>query len=1003
MQPFLKSIAKAYASRYGDMSEFCFVFPNKRAGTFFENYLRSYARRHAMVAPKVTSIADFVEDEAGVVIDSRLDLLFRIYVCYKRVVTRLRGSKEGEKIDFGSYRSLGETVMSDFDEVERYVVDADEIFQNLKDYKDIATDYLTDEQRRVMEDYFGRREDIDVGRFWRSFPEDDNKNSKIQRRFLYLWEVLGPLYHELRHSLARDGLAMPGTAYRLTLDRVRSDSYQPKYKKIIFVGFNALSTAERLIFEQLASLSAGSPLDGEPLADFFWDAAGPVLTAKPGNSASTFVEKNIRRFPAPEWALPYLRLSDTDSLPENISVVAAPSNSIQTKIAGQVAAEYMRKAGEENVKNARVAVVLPDENLLIPMLYSMPEEVKDVNLTMGYPIRLTSAASFVTLLRRLYVRGRQSSGGATSYNADDLRTLLAHPYSQLLVGKKDVTRLTAYMDYHHLMWISTADIARLSEECGRMLPPLDKNAGADMVMNYLGGLFARLVETMSTADGTMVKNRIDVSHIEVYMAALNRLAGCLRNYQINLTFRDIFNLTDRLVAGEKMRFEGEPLVGLQVMGTLETRAIDFDYLVVVSANEGIMPGRMRKRTFIPNTLRAGYGMPASSYEESIFAYYFYRMISRVKEVTLIYDARSGEMKSGEMSRYIRQLQYLYAPGKVKFDNLRFTLTEDASLSRKVEKTPAVMKRLEPFLIPGSKVNLSASMLKKYVECPLRFYVEGVLGVNADSPAQKYMTAAEMGNIVHRMMMEVYLPPQLREKFLDAPVIITAATIDSLLGNEEKLRRHLQRVINSEFLHLKGDDLDRELSGSATLIGKQLLRQVKEMLHYDRRFTPFELLGCEVKDTISWPLTDGRSVNMKFAIDRIDRIPTEAGPTLRIIDYKSGQARVGAKNVAALFENSKSDHLFQLLLYAEILARKVGDETPVMLRIYETDKMHIGGEKTPPMLVKEKGEYHSVKDEFREEFDAMLTRIFDSTTPFVMDEDEESCEHCNLKQICGRGE
>ncbi|MDE6299172.1 MAG: hypothetical protein K2M10_05965, partial [Muribaculaceae bacterium] len=375
----------------------------------------------------------------------------------------------------------------------------------------------------------------------------------------------------------------------------------------------------------------------------------------------------------PSWALPSLGESEATKLP-HIKVVASPSNAAQVKIAGNLLSELRGRITAGEINGAKVAVILPDENLLLPMLYSLPAGMGEVNLTMGYPLRLTSVVPFVTLLRRLHFNVRIEKGDYCIYHRD-LRQLFAHPFSHLLFGSIKIQSILDILNNQHRSTISVAELRGISQEMGDVLDPTRLGEKPQEVVEYIRYVLNKIKEKLPQEESVGIKSRLDEDHIEIYLRALQRLSDLLDEYAINMRQATVFRLVDRILAGETVGFKGEPLTGLQVMGSLETRSIDFEHLFVLSMNEKIMPMRARRRTFIPDSLRHAYGMPPSNYAESIFAYYFYRMISRAKEVTLLYDARnSGGISSGDVSRYIVQLRELFAKGEIEEEEWNFKLT-----------------------------------------------------------------------------------------------------------------------------------------------------------------------------------------------------------------------------------------------------------------------------------------------------------------------------------------
>ena len=1017
-KPFLESVACAYHSNFDDMSEFCFVFPNKRAGTFFLKHLQDTSKERTIMAPRVTSITDFVAELADHDVASRIDLLFRLYNIYVGGVGEIGGVGEvgemGRKrklfSDFDSFRSWGETLLSDFSEVDLYDVDADSLFKNVKDYREIASSFLTEEQIEVMERYFGYTPGLwEVERFWRNMePPSDIKN-----KFLLLWQQMAPLYHALNESLHSERLCTSGGAYRLALRRLKREGKKIlPWKKVVLVGFNALSTTEALIFEELKGLPAEDGVMGE-YAEFFWDGTGPVLSDAL-NDAASFLKYNRKNFPSPSWADSWMKESNTESMPSILTAIGAPSNAAQGKVAGSKVGELIAEEGVDEIKGAKVAVVLPDENMLMPFLYALPEGLEAVNLTMGYSLRMTSVMSFIYHLRRVRATERQAGDDIAFYH-EDLRLLLSHPYMHAVAGSKTISEINAYLNHHHKITLSLSELSRFSQSLGDILRILPEDAPVSAIISYLEDVMVIVSAALDSANAGVLKSRIDRSHIEVYRDALRRLDYACSEHGIEMGMTGVFTMVDKLLGGEQVTFEGEPLEGLQVMGLLETRALDFDRLIILSMNDRVMPRKSSGRTFIPDSLRHGYGLPYSNYREDLFSYYFYRMISRAREVTMIYDARSSSgMRSGGMSRYLMQLRYLYARDLLKFENHKFLLSPTVSETKDVEKNELVMSQLKEFTIRGSHRNFSASALRNYFICPVKFYYENVMGLRADNESSEYIDAVGLGNVVHEVMFHLYFPEGKRKIYLEKPIRMEAEDINRMIEDEATLYSLVTESINRLHFHLDEEHLDTPLEGAAALVGDKIVSQIKDVLSYDLTLAPFELAGGEISGLVEWPLDDaGKSVNMKYAIDRLDIITLPDGTkSYRIVDYKTGNAHVKARNIEAIFNGDEdARNFFQLMLYANLMNFDRGTDVPVRLAIYQISELGKNGETLPtigrPAEPGKRATYDRLtshldrNEEFLEKTGEILAEIFDPEVPFVAADDDEKCKYCNLAHLCGR--
>lgn len=1024
MKPFLKSLAFAFASRYSDLSGHLFVFPGRRAGTFFKKYLREAFGSRVAVLPSVTTMSDFVEDVSGRVVANRIEMLFMLYEAY---TDYLKEQNVEEIPTFDSFRRWGETAVSDFNEVDMHCIDTDAIFKNVRDIKEISSNFLTDEQRRVMEEYFGVAYDPESvsTEFWKSYI--NHEDDELHRKFRLIWQVMAPLYHKLNEKLESKGMVSSGGAYRLAPERIESGKLAAR--KVVMVGFNALTLSEQKIFDALADGPVFTgPYGVEPFADFFWDATGPVLSDS-RTTASRYVSAGIRRYPAPKWAMNALQESDTCVMPESIKVISVPSNSAQAKVVGEVLAEMKTGMAVDELKDARVAVVLPDESLLIPLLYSIPDGMGDINLTMGYPMKLTPTVSFVSLLRRIQ-RSRKKTGGVWGYYYKDLNLLLSHPFCHTLFRSSGVSKMKEWIKQHHRAIVVPSDLSEACDSFEHIFTVLEDDSNPRQVVKWLGGILEKISEALAEAGG-LIKNKIDRANLETYLQDLRQMLDITEEYGLDMKWPTFLSLADRLIAGETVNFEGEPLRGLQIMGILETRALDFDRIIIPSLNERILPARSRAKTFISDSLRKAYGLPPVSYSESIFAYYFYRMISRAKEVVLLYDSRTSDgARNGDVSRYVLQLQYLHARNSLKRESRNFVLAKSDSAPSRIEKSEPVVHILEAFIADDENArNLSATALTKYAACNLKFYFEEVLRIRTDDTSSEYIDPITQGKIVHDVMQRIYLPDDMQKRYLTSPVEITSGFIKSRISDRHLIDTLLKRAINREHFNRPKEREDDELQGSSAYVAKALHNQIDAILRFDMKLSPFLLYGVEIDGNVKLMMPDGKKVNMRFAIDRLDKVEMNVvgqnREMLRIVDYKTGFPHVVADEFESIFSGDyKAANILQLLLYANVfdalpdktIIKKEG-ERPLLklfdsattrqpsqgmcLEIYDVAAMNFDKRVFPNV---ENVEYHDNSElnaPFLSRLKEMLEEIFNPDIPFMPTSDPATCDRCQFKAVCFR--
>lgn len=1025
MTPFLKDLASTFLRHYGlVLKDFCFVVPNKRSGTFLHNYFcqafkaGSTSPDDIFVLPRIVTITDFVTELCGLVVDSRIDTLFTLFKLYS--------AKKGADTDFNRFRMWGEIALADFNDVDMFCVNPHKLFHNLVSLNEIATDYLTDEQREVVESYFpdyaGRRRSES---FWQHF----NNKSATGVKYLRLWETLDDLYHQLDAALEKRGLCTSGGAYRRALAAIcEKGAWVLPYSQVVFVGFNALTTVEYRIFREIQKIEV--TLHGKrcSLGDYYWDATGEILNGS--NSAAHFIVRDKLRFPSK------LKLTESScgtGSPNRLTTIACPGNTVQTKVVAQILKE-LHNDDPDTVKRAGgVVVAMPDEGLFFPMLYSLPSELKEVNITMGYPLKVTATFSWMRLLRTLHAHSRNERGGQV-FLRDDMLIFLAHPLSRAIMGSRFCQWLTGSIrgrnqfmtDSYEISDILNCDeitdptkrqeeldrIAGMKRPCTDealklLLTPLDGLDTPHLLCGHLLSIITMAVESLGgdSADHTdtsTLKTELEVENLLTYADAVSRFLDAATLHGIKMHHTTTFSLINQLLSSETISLKGEPLSGVQIMGMLETRSLDFDNVIVTSLNERIFPRRLRNRSFIPNSLRADCGMATTRFQESIFAYYFYRMISRARNVWLLYDSRSGGLRSGDPSRYIYQLRYLY-PDKshIVTETRRVSVTTSAPLPLTGEKTPVVMERLNKYLDSESGLYLSASALKKYFKCPLQFYFRYIRRIKVREDEDEAMTAALQGSIFHDTMHDLYssLPRDAA-----GSALVTAEIIDRWLtpgdNNEAPVAgRILKNNIAAQYLRQK--DFDGNLRGFADIYFDPIFYYVKSTLAADRLTTPFRFLGGEEEQTACFPLNDDehRSVNMKYIIDRID----EVNGNVRLIDYKTGSDKTDFNKVSDLFKDREA--IMQLMLYASL--KDIHDSTSAPLKIciarpaqlnfngFSYDITHNGSPLTSHL---------DIKEEFEAELRKRLTELFDPQTPFCQTSAKGSqygpCTYCDYAGLCG---
>jgi len=981
---FLEQVADYLVDKAGDMSEVTVVCPNRRSAMFLKRYVQvrlAAAGRGPVLMPRFATMQALAErlGGGGSVVPDRWEALMALYDCYRRLLVE-RG-REQDAGSFDRFAFWGEIILGDFDDIDRSLADASAVYTNLYRLREIRADYLTDGQRRVAAMLWGDGAwsgGDDIERFWMH----TGAGQQGADRFVALWQVLGELYMAYRALLASRGMATAGMQLRAAVESVLATPLDelraPGARRYVMAGLSDLCPAEISLLDRLHE--AG-------VATFLWDLA-PVPVHGDVPRAMRAVEALSRRYPMP---------ADVDThLPRHcerrIDVLGVPSATAQAKIA----AERLRElacAGELSGERAiSTAVVVPDESLLMPLMLALPENLDALNVTMALPYSTTTFATLLRSITAMQARARQRRGRWTFYYRDVLE-ILSHPHVRL-IGAADADAMRAAIMREGMYNVDADVLAEKSVRLAFIFRPVQKQADANEAYTYTRDLVDGLRRELAECAG-MHTDTVELQMLEAIGLRLDVLHELMGRYRIEMGDTTFFGLFERLLTSGVLTVTGTPLRGLQVMGVLETRALDFDNIIFLSMNERTMPRRDTVRTMIPNALRRGYGLPPVDEAETATSYCFYRAIARARNVTLIYDSRPAGKGAGEVSRYVTQLLYGGAPEGTAVSHSVVDLSGDQPSRRtiSVPKTPEVMAELEAFRRPNG-LNLSASALKTYMICPLSFYLKYVKGYRDEDEPTEYMSAAMAGDVFHRAMCTLYKPWRDRE--------ITAEVIDGLLAGDairSALLKHMAEVRFGKDEAIPFDDLPAE----ARLIVSQLEMQLRGMLEAEKDaycHPSFTYIDGERDIVRQWTVTDNITVNFRMQIDRIDRQDN----ILRFVDYKTGKDDYSVgDDISNLFgANHKKHALFQLLLYCEAYADLVEPGAMIQPALHLLRGIMSEGKIMPLKFARQDmPPYPALKSLFRPLLNDLVTRIFDDTTPFGQPEGTEGCKFCPFLSMCGR--
>jgi hypothetical protein len=953
--PFLKEIA-AILLQPGEynLSETCVVFPNKRARLYLSKFIGELTDAPVW-APAYMSINELMESISGYILADRLTLLFELFSMYNQVT--------GTPENFDNFYPYADALLADFDEIDKYLANAGDLFSNLAGLKALEGrfSYLSDEQVAA------------IRRFWNTF--DPEIATEGQKTFLSLWEVLPEMYSGLRDRLEKKGLAYEGMAYRSVAESLSANKALPilQGKKYVFIGFNALNTCEERLFRYLKN--AGT-------AEFFWDY-DTWYTSNEVHEAGFFMRKNLIDFP-PKKEINHNNLVSGE---KQIFFLPVPSNTGQAEALPFV----FEKLGIKNKQDLEhVALVLADENLLIPALYAIPEMVSDLNITMGYPM---AGSAVFNLVDSLYEFGRNRrfvADGTMGYYYKDVMSLLGNPLLKPIY-REHLNKIRDMVVKNNLVFLSASEI--LSGATDDIL--FHAGAGEGNTCQYLLGVVEHLLRMLS---GHETGTRTDPVQLEILFQVYNfltRLKDILDGYSLEPEQETVFRLIRRMMRTLHIPFSGEPLSGLQLLGILETRTLDFDRVIILSMNESVLPRSNTMPSFIPHNLRVGFGLPVPGHQDSIYAYYFFRLIQRTSQVMLVYDNSTGGLRTGERSRFLHQLFY-ELPDKVEEISVAYPIALLPVIPISVNKTVEIAAILRRYTGEEARL-LSPSAINEFLNCSLRFYFHHIAGLPQPDEIAEDIDARMFGNLLHKSMQLVY------EDL--GTTLITRERLQEVLNKDETIEDALTKAFH-EVLFGNNDGISsRRIEGFNQIVRQVLKSYIRQLVSADMEGGPFTVLGLEQQYSTLIPVSvEGQTIFLKIG-GTIDRVDHSEG-LLRIIDYKTGSVKRSFSTVESLFDEDvkdRNDAVFQVLTYSMVYHHLHPESTVVPALCFVRGSHSESFSYTIHFAEKKKAldSYNEIEFEFEALLKTKLSGLFDTRESFTQTKNRMICQTCPYAVICRR--
>ena len=827
MQPFLQLVAHDLYTKIGnDLSRTVLVFPNKRANLFFNEYLAEESDQ-PIWSPAAMSISDLLQKLSVQKTGDPIRLVCELYKVFKEE------TESRETLD--DFYFWGELLISDFDDVDKNMVDADKLFSNLQDLKNLMDDYefLDEEQEEAIRQFF------------QNFSIE--RRTELKEKFISLWDKLGIIYHRYRENLAELGIAYEGMLYRNVIEQLDTDRL--KYDKYVFVGFNVLNKVEKEFFQKLQK--AGKAM-------FYWDYDLFYTQRISKHEAGEFIKRNLIDFPneLPESYFDIFRK------PKKIRYISASTENAQARFLPEWV-KATQTHTTQIVSEKENAIVLCNEALLLPVLHSIPQDVQNVNITMGFPLAQTPVYSFINAAMELQTNGYRPDTGRFTYEA--VSKILKHPYTRQLSDhatrlERELTKTNRFYplpselkkdDFLTILFTPQSNIRELCDYLLRLIKSISilyrKEGEYDDIFNQL------------------YRESIFQSHLKI-----NRLYSLIESGELSVRTDTLKRLITKVLTASNIPFHGEPAIGLQIMGVLETRNLDFRNLIMLSLNEGQLPKAGGESSFIPYNLRKAFGMTTIEHKNAVYAYYFYRLIQRAENITLLYNTSSDGLNRGEESRFMLQL-LVEGPHEITREYLEAGQSPQNTLEIQIEKTPEILRRLYRAYDTAQpeSVILSPSALNTYLDCRLRFYYRYVAGLKTPDEVSAEIDSALFGTIFHLSAQLAYTDLTANGK------IIQREDLERLLRDEIKLQGYVDQAFKQELFKVAPEEKP-EYNGVQLINSKVIVSYLKQLLRNDLQYTPFEMVAMEKK------------VSEKITIQTaLGPLTLRLGGTIDLMDAKEG--------------------------------------------------------------------------------------------------------------------
>ena len=957
MEPFLKIVAEDLYSKFGaenGLADITVVFPNRRARLFFDDNLSSYCTQPVW-SPGYTTIEDLFRSQSDLRPADRIEMVTLLHKIYQEEL------HSEESLD--SFWSWGELMLADFDDIDRNLAPADQLFSLLREQKDMTDlSFLTPEQAKALEQFFGEMK--------------NSKPTALKKNHTAIWSILGNIYNRFTALLAEKGIGYNGMIQRRVIENIDPGKFTAR--KYAFVGFNSLDKAERALFRAIRS--AGKAM-------FYWDYDPSYTEGSMHHEAGRFLRDNLKEFPNELPADVFQSMHKA-----KLTIVETSTDNAQARFIPQ----WLDSLKLEGKAGRETAIVLADESLLQPVLHSVPQDrIANVNITMGYNLTETPLYSLVSALLDMQRLAARNKG---RYSIQTLSRVLGNPMTAAL--SKDALTILEELRKSRRMLPDTGALTANSELAVLFTPA---NDNLSLLQHLLTVLKAFVPVIRERDDDTLFQPLNQEALYRIY-TQISRLHSLVEQGGLQLQTETLCRLIRSILSSTTVPFHGEPAVGMQIMGLIETRNLDFKNVLLLSAQEGTLPKSGQNASFIPYNIRLAFGLTTLQDKSAVSSYNFHHLIQRADNVTMVYNGNADApgIGKGQISRYL--LQLIVSGRDIERKLLKSDRTDSAPTVLSVSKTPEVLEQL---CRTYQETTLSPSALNKYMDCKLKYYLAQIAGLRKTDDTDTEIDYAMFGTLFHKSAELAY-----NELASQGGGTITREAIESLLKDKQRLTGFVKQAFTEDYFDEKQIAL-ADYSGIQSINYEVIVQYLRQILQMDADlYAPFKYEASESKQyelpiQVDDPQNKGSryTVRLKGIIDRMD----SKDGILRIVDYKTGKDKGTPKSISDLFPPTKykyrNSQAFQILYYACIMSHQAKYSAhklaPVLLFTRSSSK------PTKEDI------YYSIGNnviydyktqcgqEFEERLKGIISEIFNPDIPFEPTDDDEACKNCDFKSLCGR--